>query len=88
MVLVCGFGLFWIGGPLEIHIDQMKLISEAALLAWRSMSHRAVDPATGGELTFTSRSPTAGKQDMGYTGSIPFPCSKDDLHCVVEDWFY
>ncbi|KAH0587544.1 hypothetical protein J132_08475 [Termitomyces sp. J132] len=70
MVLICGFGLFWI----------------ATLLAWRSMTHRAVDPATGGELSFTSASPS--KQGAGYTGAIPFPCSKEDIHCVIEDWFY
>ncbi|KAG6873320.1 hypothetical protein C0995_000473 [Termitomyces sp. Mi166 len=69
-------------------IASTMFLSEATLLAWRSMTHRAVDPATGGELSFTSASPTADKQDTGYPGAIPFPCSKDDLHCVIEDWFY
>lgn len=68
MVLICGFGLFWI----------------AVLLAWRATSHRAVDPVTGGELSLAS----AGTGKQGFTGIRPYPCSSDDIHCVVEDWTF
>jgi len=72
MVLICGFGLFWI----------------ATLLAWRAVSHRAVDLGAVGELHHVSAS-AVRQIEPGFTGGVrPYPCSSDDIYCVVEDYTF
>jgi len=72
MVLICGFGLFWI----------------AVLLGWRAMTQRAADPGRTGEISLSSAS-TGRAREPGFGGGIrPYPCTSDDLYCVVEDWTF
>ncbi|KAF9464604.1 hypothetical protein BDZ94DRAFT_1161622 [Collybia nuda] len=71
MVLICGFGLFWM----------------AALLAWRALSQSSMDPGKAGELGFATES--GSYREPGFTGGRrPYPCSSDDLYCVVEDYTF
>lgn len=56
----------------------------ATLLAWRAYSHSAGDPGRAGEVDFPVAS--AGKQEPRYIR--PYPCSSDDIYCVVEEYAF
>jgi len=72
MVLIAAFGLFWV----------------ATLLAWRAFTHRSVDLGRAGEVD-TPRASAGGQREPGFTGGArPYPCSSDDLYCVVEEYTF
>lgn len=58
------------------------------LLAWRASSNHGVDPARAGELDLATAS-TGRHRESGFTGGIrPYPCSSDDIYCVVEEYTF
>lgn len=68
MVLIAGFGLFWV----------------ATLLGWRAFTHGSVSPGQAGAMGATS-----SHREAGFTGgALPYPCSADDIYCVVEEWSF
>lgn len=68
MVLIAGFGLFWL----------------AILLAWQGTGQRgtAASPETG-----TGRPESSGQLRERSRG-LPYPCSRGDYYCVVEEYSY
>ncbi|KAJ8086636.1 ubiquitin-conjugating enzyme E2 H [Marasmius tenuissimus] len=77
MVLIGGFGLFWL----------------AVILGWRAFSQGG---RTGGRLdsgvghaTSVSQASQRGRGPEGNAGGrFPYPCSRDDIYCVVEEYSY
>jgi len=80
ILLIGGFGLFWM----------------ALLLAWRAwMAPRngtGLDLGRAAEVDLASAGAirTAGRRlEPGFTGAIrPYPCSSDDVYCVVEEYTF
>ncbi|KAG5651430.1 hypothetical protein H0H81_008660 [Sphagnurus paluster] len=82
MVLISGFGLLFVGKRQSIEVSRCQYsysdkswILEAVLLAWRA------------------RSAVSGPGDLDVAGRQresrwPYPCSSDDIYCVVEDYTY
>ena len=63
----------------------------ATRLAWRAFTHRAGDPGRAGEVDVRVPMASAGGQkERGFTtgGGRPYPCSSDDLYCVVEEYTF
>lgn len=62
----------------------------AALLAWRAFTHRSIDLGRAAELDVVSASQPAQRiREPGFTGGLrPYPCSSDDVYCVVEEWTF
>jgi len=56
----------------------------AALIAWRAFSHQGVDlgRAAGVDIPMAS----ASRQEP--EGIRPYPCSSDDLYCIVEEYTF
>ncbi|KAL4262055.1 hypothetical protein AB1N83_006769 [Pleurotus pulmonarius] len=72
MVLIGGFGLFFM----------------AAMLAWRGSQTRSIAPGAAGEIGLSAASGSS-RRDPGFTsGARPYPCSPDDVYCVVEEWTF
>lgn len=77
ILLIGGFGLFWV----------------AALLAWRAVTHRGVDMGLAGavdSIAAGTQPTVARKLAAAFTPESlrPYPCSSDDIYCVVEEWSY
>ncbi|KAI0045292.1 hypothetical protein FA95DRAFT_1468584, partial [Auriscalpium vulgare] len=74
LILVSAFGLFWL----------------ALLVAWRAV--RQGSPlAYGhvGDIGGVSTAASPPRRDTGFTGKGgPWPCSSDDVICVVEEWSF
>ena len=90
MVLICAFGLFWVGESSLKSSPQQALMKEpAALIAWRAFSHSEVD--LGRVVGVDTPIASASREEPGtrITGGIrPYPCSSDDLYCVVEEYTF
>ncbi|KAK0190921.1 hypothetical protein F5146DRAFT_1046321 [Armillaria mellea] len=56
----------------------------AVLLAWRAFTQASVSPGRAGTMGVTS-----SRREAGFTGgALPYPCSADDIYCVVEEWSF
>jgi hypothetical protein len=56
------------------------------LIAWRAFS-RGSDLGPAGDIDFPVAS--AGGRESGFSGGIrPYPCSSDDIYCVVEEYTF
>ncbi|KAG7449192.1 uncharacterized protein BT62DRAFT_669251 [Guyanagaster necrorhizus] len=51
---------------------------------WRAFTHGSVSPGQAGAMGATS-----SHREAGFTGgALPYPCSADDIYCVVEEWSF
>jgi len=76
MILIGAFGLFWF----------------ALLVAWRAIRQQW---SFEGEMGIGGGVPNAPRRQPGFTGAAggrggykPWPCSRYDVDCVVEEWSY
>ncbi|KAF9259528.1 hypothetical protein L218DRAFT_874634 [Marasmius fiardii PR-910] len=72
MVLIGGFGLFWL----------------AMIMGWRAFSQGG---RTSGGHESPSQASMRGQRGGGAVRearNFPFPCSRDDIYCVVEEYSY
>jgi len=78
ILLIGGFGMFWV----------------AVLLAWRALTHRNVDKGIAGALDSIAITQPARAlvrkidPEPSFSGLRPYPCSSDDIYCVVEEWSF
>ncbi|KAF7433454.1 hypothetical protein PC9H_005406 [Pleurotus ostreatus] len=85
MVLIGGFGLFFM-----VLTACFVVVSfhKAAMLAWRGSQTRSIAPGAAGEVGLSAASGSS-RRDPGFTsGARPYPCSPDDVYCVVEEWTF
>jgi len=76
LLLIAALGLFWL----------------ATLVGFRAYGRRLISPARAGEVDLafaTAYAGIRGSREPGFTaGRRPYPCSGDDIDCIVEEWTF
>ncbi|KAK0491049.1 hypothetical protein IW261DRAFT_59517 [Armillaria novae-zelandiae] len=68
----------------DVGCHDVGLFWVAVLLAWRAFTQGSVTPGRAGTMGATS-----SRREAGFTGgALPYPCSADDIYCVVEEWSF
>ena len=90
MVLIGSFALFWMGGC--FFSTTIYCLTQggktATMLAWRALSQGSV-LGTGGEMGLSTTTQPAGSGGNSVrNANRPNYCGKDDVYCVVEEYYY
>ena len=92
MVLIGSFALFWMGGcssrqPFYNLTQGEGKNKTATMLAWRALSQNS-GVGMGGEMGLSTTTQPARSGDVGRSGKRPNYCGKDDVYCIIEEYYY
>jgi len=68
-------------------IGSFALFWMATMLAWRALSQNS-GLGTSGEMGLSTTTQPAGSGDGGRSVKRPNYCGKDDVYCIIEEFYY